>query len=136
MPRNRASSHSIIIAQCQKLGVEYEVLYKLTKPLLQQYCEGRRLAEENRINDFMVIDGQKKGIRRRYIEMVKREQKGEKLSPMEIRVFALGVACSSWFGDLSDKLLGKMKSMLTDGEEMTTILTMVRPQLRDRLSRR
>ena len=67
----------------------------------------------------------KKGIRRRYIEMVKREQKGEKLSPMEIRVFALGVACSSWFGDLSDKLLGKMKSMLTDGEEMTTILTMV-----------
>ena len=122
MSKNRVSSHSIIMDQCHQLGVEYEDMYKLTKPLLQQYCEGRRLAEETRINDYMIVDGQKKGIRRRFIEMVK---KVKSFSTMEVRVFALGVACTSWFGALSDKLLDKMNIMTTDGREMVSILNMV-----------
>ncbi len=42
MPRNRLSSHSIILAMCDRLRVDYDDMVKLIKPLLQQYNAGKR----------------------------------------------------------------------------------------------
>lgn len=122
MGSNRASSHSIILLLCKKLNVLYEAMYKITKPLLQQYLIGKKGAEEHGLKEFATIDGEKKGIRRRYIRMVR---KREEYTILDIKLFAYVVACSSWFQELSDKLLEEMRRRVPDGDELVTILTMV-----------
>lgn len=122
MGRNRASSRSIIMLLCKKLNVIYEEMYKMTKPLLQQFAIGKQAVIDHGLNELATIDGEKKGVRRRYIRMVRRRSE---YTDLDIKLFAYVVACSSWFEALSDKLLEEMKRRVPDGEEMVVILTKV-----------
>ncbi len=117
MPRNRLSSHKLIEAFCERLNVKYEDMVSLIKPLLQQYNSGK--GERDNILDLVTIQGGKKRIRRRFLEMVR---KMDEFSERDRTFFAYAVACTSWFEEKSELLLEKMKNKVPDGEEMVTIL--------------
>ena len=117
MPRNRISSHKIILALCDRYRVDYEDMVKVIKPLLQQYSAGRR--DRDNILQLVSIDGGKKQIRRRFLEMVR---KMDEFSDHDRAVFAYAVACTSWFDEKSEMLLKIMENRVLDGSEMVKIL--------------
>ena len=117
MPRNRLSSHKLIEAFCERLNVKYEDMVSLIKPLLQLYNAAK--GERENIFDLVTVEGGKKRIRRRFLEMAR---KIDEFSDHDRALFAYAVACTSWYEEKSNLLLEKMKSKVPDGEEMVTIL--------------
>lgn len=120
MPRNRLSSHKIILNFCAQLKIDYDFMVVLIKPLLMQYCAG--IGKRDDIMELVSIDGTKQGIRRRFIDMVK---KPDMFSELDRTLFAYAVACSSWYAEKSEKLLTKMMVMVPDGKDMVAILRQV-----------
>ena len=92
-------------------------MVKLIKPLLQQYNAGKR--DRGDILALVQVEGGKRQIRRRFLEMVRNK---DKFSDHDRAVFAYAVACTDWFEGLSDRLLEQMKTKVSDGEEMVHIL--------------
>lgn len=120
MSTNRLSSHKIILNFCAKLRVDYDFMYKGIKPLLQQYSAGR--GQQQNIKELMTVEGEKNGMRRRFITIIR---KPDKYTELDRALFAYAAACSSWYPEKSDKLLQQMEVMVPDGKEMALILKMV-----------
>lgn len=117
MSSNRITTHKFVENLCKSLGVTFEFMLGITKPLLQHYCLGK--SEEGYIRALVMIDGDKRAIRRRYIEIVRHP---ERFTEMDITVFAIAVACSSWFPEKSDSILKEIKMLVPDGKALVFIL--------------
>ena len=120
MSRNRVSSHVIIVNFCTQLGVEYKSMVKLIRPLLKHYFMGR--SEEENIKALVTIDARKEAVRRKFIKMAKNP---DDYTETDKTVFAVAVACCSWYPEKSAKLLTKMEDMVPDGKELVYILNCV-----------
>ncbi len=120
MSSNRASAHLIIENFCKRLKVEYKDMVKLIRPLLKHYFMGR--SEEENIKELVTIDARKEAVRRKFIKMARRP---DDYTETDKTVFAVAVACCSWYPELNAKLLANMKKKVPDGKELVYILNCV-----------
>ena len=120
MSSNRVTLHIAVENFCKQNKVKYKDMVKLIRPLLKNYFLGR--SEENNIKELVTIDARKEAVRRKFIKMARNP---DAYSDTDKAVFAVAVACCSWYQELSAKLLAKMERKVPEGKELVYILKCV-----------